>query len=403
MRFFTRFLCISFCLSSLLTPLPTHAQDMPLVSKPAIVPVLDNTSKQTKQDFMAATQPISRTPDADPYLSYTIRIPTGWTEVGKQISEEIQEGGLSNRLLTPISRYVSPPYGGEKRSELRVSAVQLDYFISAEHWFLAYILAQKWTLLGMKVVNANRVEAAYQMVNGSDETVVRAVMQVNGARLVLVEYMVPLSRSVAEKDIEIGTLQSFALTLPDNSLPEPVSERAMFDIAKFLFPASWNIASPPIRTDEEMRTTLVLTAQDIDNPATDEIEVDYATLKGRIEVIGRRRVGEYNEAGFTSWLSDLMKAKGNVSWVDKLPEQPKAFKISDTLQFDGLAVYPMVDAYGRPRPQEIWLLLAHTPRYDYAVVLATPGRTTDYGSWARNISAFELIGRSLKHTGKETQ
>jgi hypothetical protein len=381
MRVCKRIACITLLL--LLAVIPSvNAQQVP--------PALDNSVTLSAADYMAMSTEFVRTPFKDPYLTYKVRLPNGWTEVGE---EALEAQRLSSRLLGEVSRFAGPAEGA-MQSSFKVSALQMDYFVSVENWFQTFLLTNKYTLLGLKV-KGTRIDARYQVLRDGREFVVRAVAIANGSRMVLAEYSVPAKRFDKEKDNQTWAAMSFSLLKADTSLPEPIRPREMLDVATFLYPESWTLISPAIRNPEEMATTIVL-AGGQDNPVTQTVEIDITKARGRMEIIGKRRAGGHDPIQFASWVADVMKAEG-VAWGEKIAVQPKPLTLDKSLISDGVASYYLLDTMGRALQQEVWIVLAHTDRYDYAVLLVTPGRSTDFAAWARNISTFELVARSVRH------
>ena len=89
-----------------------------------------------------------------------------------------------------------------------VHSLKLNHMVSAENWFLNYVLSIGSTIDGILIKNDRRLEAEYTVLDGGTSYNVRASAQVSGSKIVVGEYMVPSDYAEQEHD-QLGLIAPY--------------------------------------------------------------------------------------------------------------------------------------------------------------------------------------------------
>jgi hypothetical protein len=336
------------------------------------------------ESFEAQTKLYEVSPGDDEFLNYSLRLPKDWT-LFKELSND--QYSISNRLLGEVARYYSPPSMHE-RSYFSVRAHALDHQMTAEQWFFQYLFAQGYTLEGVNVQGNNRLEALYVLLEKDVSYIVRAVVQVNGKRVVFAQYYLPTSNWDAEKAMQASVVQSFALTNPDTGLVEDMDEYAFLDVAKIKYPVSWKLSADTLRSVDHMTAELL-------NISKKDTRYYYQKqLQGRVQVnlVSNFVAGsleEEIEKYKTSVLDDGFS-------LSEAIDEPEDFTFSDEIEFADVKVYDALDSNNSVLDYELWMTVMAANNYYYFLTLLTPSRDADYEMWSRNTAAFKIINRFVE-------
>lgn len=167
--------------------------------------------------------------------------------------DEIQ---FTAEIFKSVVSYLSPP-NLDRRSSFRIRALELKHFVSADNWFLNYILMSGSTVDGFNKRTNRRIEAQYTVLDKGQSYTVRAVAEISGSRIVLAEYLVPSETWEEERDMQIWTMISFQLTRPELGPIEKVDTYAFVDIVKFMYPNSWLLYAPMIISIDRMDASIL--------------------------------------------------------------------------------------------------------------------------------------------------
>src|SRR5690606_25253979 len=143
---------------------------------------------QPKEQFEAATKAIrEETPYNDPRLSYELRLPKGWTDNVQAPPVGIESGAklLSDSVLVTLGRNTAQPKNFE-RSYITIEAQELGYEISAQNWFVNFMLGNGFSLSALSERSPREIEALYVQVIEDATYMVRVRVLINGPRLLLV-------------------------------------------------------------------------------------------------------------------------------------------------------------------------------------------------------------------------
>ena len=195
---------------------------------------LDNVKDLKAVDFLPETefqqrsQKISETPYEDPFLAYEIYLPKSW-----ELREGVQKGQLSSSVLGTVSKYAQPVKYQSVGGYFTLEIQHLDYEIDAKNWFLDFILKAGYTLEGLKEYSDKKIEAIYVEVIKDDSYVVRLVAQINGPRIVLARYYVPIQFYGEQKVMQAQAVASFKLLNEETRFIEERDTFNFFELSYF--------------------------------------------------------------------------------------------------------------------------------------------------------------------------
>ncbi len=349
------------------------------------IPPLDKKVAMTKEEFYAKSDLQEVEPDDDPTLSYRIRLPKEWIALPSPKREGEQ---LSSSLFRPITTYIGPARG-DIRSRIEIREIDLKHFISAQNWFLNFILQSAGTIDGLYVKSERRVEAQYTTLEDGNPMTVRTVAQITGHKMVIAEYLVPTIYEAEEKDLQIWTMISFALTSPDEGPIEPTETYTFVDIMKFDYPQSWKLFSPPVTTIDRMEASVLNMAG-----ATGEfVDINSMKLNGRVDIkVISKTLGTTEEEE----LAQLKKAFAESSLeIGDLVEHVKDLKLHKQI------LKSKIDAYLIKSPDlnlagyELWVAVLESQGRFYIITLITMGREENFSRWSQNTATYKFMLRTL--------
>ncbi|MCB1556451.1 MAG: hypothetical protein KDJ15_03965 [Alphaproteobacteria bacterium] len=371
------------------------------------IPDIPRWTTLSDEDFVAGTKLYEERPYGDPQLAYEIRLPTDWIQqetldeqpaapeqekdndfldrlyVGEPETEEpvAPELNLNRRILAEIGRYYGPANLG-LRSRVEIGAQELDYDITARNWFVNYVLTNGFTLQGVDVISDSRVEGLYVRIERDVTYVVRVVAEINGQKLVMVSYYMPLEYWEKEKQWQEKIIDSFRLKRTEKVQIETLDTYFFLDYVSFDYPLSWKPEPMQIYALDDMAVRLV---------RTDGL----GAITGDISVHFFDKDAEGKSLSEEVALLKEVPAKRGLK-LGKLIEARPDYTFDETISFGQVEVYGTEGSAERTVTYEYWVaVLADDERY-YLVTMLTVGRNADFYPWARNIEAFEVALRTLR-------
>lgn len=365
----------------LLSAAPAHAQKVfEQFSKP--MPTIELAPPTT---FDANTTLFEEPALGDPALAYSIRLPKDWTLPSDTSTVRLSS---ENNIIGEIGRYYGPPMMMEQRSTIEIHALGLDFQMSAQEWLMQYMLQQGYNFQGMEVHNDKKAEALYVLLDKGESYCVRALAVINGRRVILLQYFIPIERWHDEKAMQAQVVKSFDLKHIDDEAAEPMDSYKFLDISVLNYPKTWKLNAPPIKTIERMGARLL-------NLAT--VPDDYKTITKMDGKIDAELVSIYS----TDTLEDEMEQfraaleKSSLSVQDFI-ESPDDFVLNPVYDFAETNVYKASDSGNQLIEYEFWQTVLSAGEYYYFITLLTPARDQDYFIWLRNVGAYKLVLNNIE-------
>lgn len=159
-------------------------------------------------------------------------------------------------------------------------------------------------------------------------------------------------------------------------------EHLLLDIAKFSYPASWELDTQPIRTVDRISAI-------VSNFNKSHTKV----LDGLIQV---NLVSAYIAEDLKEELNNVKldyRNKGLV--IGELIDTIEDFDFNQDAEFGFIDIYAATDTQNKSMDYEVWIGVVAMDNYYGFITLMTPSRDSDFFIWSRNVSAFETMVRNL--------
>ena len=335
-------------------------------------------------EFMKQTSVFQEVPFGDEFLSYKIRLAENWEQYENQ---SIGGLSLSKKVLGEIARYYGPARL-MPRSFLTIEALALDHQLTAEQWYIQYLLANGYPSQGIKVYGTQRVEGLYVKLEKDVTYLVRSVVVINGKRAIFVEYALPADAWADERAMQAKVVQSFELLNKDDSLPEDMQTHQFLDVGEFKYPASWELRASTVRSVDRMDVDLLSA-------------VPIGEGRNRTQILNGRMIVQMLSGYIVEDLEQEVEnfkrdfEKDGLA-IGALIEEPEDFVFSDSVEFGFVEVYKVSDISKPQMQYEYWLSIIAAEDYYYLVSLLTPSRNQDFFNWSKNTQAFRLVNRYIR-------
>ncbi len=336
----------------------------------------------TEESFLQNSELHEEEPLGDRFLAYQVRLPRGWqrtTSAEQYKGKQLEEAGLSQRILGQVARYVGPGRI-DSISKFEIEALNLDHEVTARNWFMNEILARGFSLEGMQVESDKRVEALYVLVEADTAYVVRSVAEINGPRMIVASYYVPDNHWEEERAYQQRAIESFRFVSPEKSRIEMTRSYSFLDLLSFEYPSSWKLVAPNIFDIQGMEAKLVYSP----NERILGGEMYISIISVEFEDMFYEEVAYLKER-----LNDMGLNLG------ELMEQPDNYVFNDHIYYGYVEVYRAYDPQGMKQEHEYWLAIMEEDRYLYLVTMLTPSRNNEFYGWARNEEAFKTVIESF--------
>ena len=327
----------------------------------------------------------SDVPFNDQFLEYSVRLPKNWAQPK---SSAIGNLSLSNKVLGEVERYYGPVRIGE-RSYFSLKAVELEYQLTAEQWFILFVLENGYTLEGMEVVDGTRVNTVYVLVDKGQSYVVNAAAIVNGTRIVFAQYVTPAEEWEKERSDAYHVVQSFDLKNVDTSYVEKMTPYQFLDIAELEYPESWQLIARPLRSAEEMSVELLNVKKDRSYNYFNRKQI----LKGKMEI---HLIANYVVDDIDEVIREfIQKSSINQLVIGSEVEEYDDFVLDEQMELVEVKAYEAVDQTQSIVNYEFWLAVMQAGEHFYFVTLLTPSRDADYYNWARNSQTLRVVVENI--------
>jgi len=340
--------------------------------------------------FETTTKPIKEEkPYNDPRLTYELRIPKEWTDNVQAPPAGLDTGKqlLGDNVLVILGRYIAPPKNFE-RSYITVEAQEMGYEISAQNWFVNFILNNGYSLSALSEKSEREIEALYVHVDKDQTFVVRARVIINGPRLTMIRYYLPQTNYDEEKIEQAQIISTFKLNHEREKTIEKHLEYGFLDQSYFNYPASWNLREKSVLSIERMYALLYQERKD----------GKASVLDGHIKITVISRLLK------TTLPQEIEKFRDDLNIPDyKLGNliENIEYKYDPSIKNGKAQIYKLVPA-AAPRMKDYEFAVAAMEGEDYFYItsLITPSREQDFYMWARNLEAFKVVNQSIRRSNK---
>jgi len=346
------------------------------------VPLLEES------DFIKKTKPIKRVPYGVKELAYTLRIPKEW-DGGKDVGTS--NFLVSEKLFVELNSFKGKP-SITGRSRIEVQAIKIENNLTAEQWYLEYILDGGYAVEGFETHNENKVETLMVQNDENFSYFVRSLAFLNGNYMVVVRYFVPVKHIQSEAVMQAQVIKSFELTNPQEREKPEFEIYRFLDVAEVNYPKSWRLFTKPMRSVDYMDVTLMniqevkrmgqnrITTSSASNGKMDVVVVSASAKPKLIEEIAEYR-RKIESDGIL--IGKRMNLYGEISYDDSMD-----FYITEA--YDG------IDSSNNLSEYEIWFTVMVGGNYYYFLMLLTPSRNENFSIWAENIQNYKLMVEHFK-------
>ncbi len=333
------------------------------------------------EEFENQTSVIEAMPYDDEFLAYQVRLPEGWQETTVNLNaiNIKDEGGVAQNVLGVVSRYVSPAKN-YMRSIFTVEAVELIHEIDARNWFIHYILKSGLALEQVGVEENGEVQAMYIEVQGDVTYAVRVKSVMNGPRMVLARYYVPVELYKEEVIQQAQVIESFELINRQDVNIEPLKVHNFIGQSYFDYPESWRLNAPRVRSVDRMDAQLFHRKKN-------------GKMAGQINMFLVSKSLDTTRSKELSYYKDQFNIEGYQ--VHKLIEKIEA-DYHENMNFGVTQAYSMKSSSSQLVDYELWVSVLENENYFYIVSLFTPSRKDDFYTWARNSKSYKLLLSNIR-------
>lgn len=326
------------------------------------------------------TQEFKTVPYGDKSLGYSLRWPKEWQPGEEKSSSNFE---LNTKLFTSINIWYSPPRMGG-RSRIEVKAVDLEFQLTAEQWFLQNVLESGQTLEGFQVHSEKKVEALMIVMEDDTSYYVRTVTILNGKRVLQAQYFVPMFFWNDEKSLQAQCLSTFNVSYPTESVIESMLAFQFLDVAEVKYPESWKVRSKPLTSVERMNVKFlnIRETKNLYGRVDESVEgqVDATLVSNQASESLIKEIDEYKK---------ILEGTGML--IGKKIENKEDYKYSENFSFALTEVYEGIDSTNDAMEYELWVSVMVSGGYYYFVSLLTPSRNESYFLWARNTQTYKQI------------
>lgn len=340
----------------------------------------------SEEDFYKATMAINKKPYSQKVLEYGIRLPKNWTEREDKSSSNFS---LSKKLFLELNVYYGKPTIAG-RSRVEVQALDLDSNLTAEQWYLRYILEGGYTLESFVTHSDNKVESLMVTMEKDYSFYVRTLVMFNGDKAIMVKYFVPIHYIQEQAAMQAQVLQSFSLKNTVERTDIETKSYRFLDVAELRYPESWKVYSKPLRSVDRIDITIV----NVNEIAGQFAESSTSITNGKLEVklvaaavqdslINEIKVYKQKVESSGILIGDKISAGGDISYNNRMN-----FAITE--------VYLGIDSTNSLSEYEYWFTVMVGGNYYYFLNLLTPSRNENFAVWADNTQSYKNIVESFR-------
>ena len=332
--------------------------------------------------FQAQSQKITQVPYDDKFLAYDVYLPKSWTP-----REGVEKGQLSSSVLGMVSKYAGPVKYQSVGSYFTVEIQHLDYEIGAKNWFLDFILKAGYTLEGLTEYSDKKVEAIYVEVIRDDTYIVRLVAQINGPRIVVARYYVPIQFYGEQKVLQAQSIASFNLVNPETRYIEERKSFDLFELSYFDYPESWRLVKPKVLDID--RSVFRLLNEDPSLDFKGDIGVHF------ISKLSGTTMGEEIQK-FTQTINYPGYSLGELMEEIDFAKDP-------SVSFGMMQDYRLASDRATKLSYEIWVAVMESEGFFYIVEMLAPNREKEFYKWSRARRAFVVVSESVRQFSRDTK
>ncbi|PCI56247.1 MAG: hypothetical protein COB36_05570 [Alphaproteobacteria bacterium] len=342
---------------------------------------MPKVNKLSDEEFEKATKSVKKKPYGEKALAYNLRIPEDWTEKDSGSSSNFV---LSSKLFQELNVFYGKPtvYG---RSRLTIDVLKLEGNLTAEQWYLKYILEGGFTTVGFVVHNEKRVESLMVFLEKDRSFYVRTVVLFNGDNVIMVRFYVPVANIAVEAAMQAQVIESFTLLYEVEKPAVEMMTYSFLDIIDLKYPKGWRVYTKPVRDLDRMTVTLMNTKEFLNKyglieSSSTQAKMDVTVVSSSSQSTLVEEVAKYKQ-----------KMERDGMLIGKKLETDDAFIYNENIDFALTEIYEGGDASNEFSEYEFWFTVMVGGNYYYFLMLLTPSRNDRFGIWAENTQNYKRI------------
>lgn len=341
------------------------------------IPVMDDA------EFLKNTKLVRKKPYDENVLAYSMRLPKNWEEGEDRSSSNFI---LSDKLFLELNTY----YSKAKitgRSRIEIQAINLESNLTAEQWYIKYLLEGGYTNQGFVTHSNQKVEALMIVMEQDYSYYLRTLVVINGSKIIMIRYYIPVGHMNDMASMQAKVLESFKLQHEkERELSEMIAYRFL-DVAEVKYPVTWKVFAKPMRSVDRMDVTIMNT-KEFRSGGQESI-----TTEGKVDIL---LVSSFVENSLIEEIADFKKniQENGMLVGEKLPYNVK-LKHEKNIDFAITEIYKIVDSTQSQADYELWFTVLVGGNYYYFLTLLTPSQVENYPVWAENTQNYKIMASKL--------
>lgn len=334
----------------------------------------------SEEEFIKKTREVTKVPYDEDVLAFTMRVDKTW--------EEKEGGGLGNIMLSEklfqdiITFYGNPTISG--RSRLEVQALNIEGTLTAEQWYIKYILEGGFTTEGFKTHSDNKVESLMVVMDRDYSFYLRTMVFINGSKVIMVRYYVPVHYIQEQAAMQAQVLASFKLKYNKPRVLAEMASYRFLDVLEAQYPKTWKLYPKTMRTADRMEATL-LNIKEIPGGIGQAASV---STQGRVDIVVLSAATNQSLVQQVDSFKKHIEGMGMIVG-DKL--ETVEFEYNESMDFGLSESYGAVDSSNSLSDYELWYSVMVGGNYYYMMLLLTPSRNENFATWADNTQNFKIM------------
>lgn len=338
----------------------------------------------SEEDFNSKTKYYNKTPYDQDVLAYSIRVDKNWIEAESRSSSNFS---LSEKLFTELNKFYSKP-SIHGRSRLEIQALNLDGNLTAEQWYIKFILEGGYTTEGMVVHGENKVESLMIIMEKDTSYYLRTLITLNGNKVIMAQYYVPANVIKYEAVMQAQVLKSFKISSYVERKFTEMQNFRMLDIAEIFYPEAWKAIPKPIRSTERLNLSII-NLKESTTINSQGVRKTESAAEGKLEI------ELVSSAVKTTLLEEIVEFKKgiestNIIIGDKLSTLEEQ-DYNEVMDFGITEVYKGIDAVSNKSDYEVWFTVMVGGNYYYLLTMVTPSRNDAFATWAENTQHYRIM------------
>ncbi|MGH1377332.1 MAG: hypothetical protein ACRBB3_00770 [Alphaproteobacteria bacterium] len=337
------------------------------------------------EEFKKLTKQVKKKPYGDKALAYKIRIPEKWTEKESGSSSNFV---LSSKLFLELSSFYGKPTV-DGRSRIEISVLKLERNLTAEQWYLKYIIEGGFATHGFVVHNKKKAESLMILLEKDRSYYLRTVVILNGNSVIMMRYYVPVGNMQKEAVMQAQVSESFEVLYEMDRPLEKMMIYSFLDIIDLKYPKEWKVYTNPVRDVDRMSVTVMNTKEYFDlhgalSSTSTDAKLDVTVVSSSSQSTLVEEVAKYKQK---------MEADGLL--IGKKIANRDEYKYSDNMDFALTEIYEGGDGSSEFNEYEFWFTVMVGGNYYYFLNLLTPSRNDNFGVWAENTQHYKRIIKEM--------